>query len=65
VIEPLTDWERDVLRLAGDLLGTDEIADKLFISVSTVKTHLKSSFRKLGVTDRRDAIRRARETGSL
>jgi LuxR family maltose regulon positive regulatory protein len=65
VIEPLTEREREVLRLAGELLSTDEIAGKLFISVNTVKSHLKSSFRKLGVADRRDAVRRARETGSL
>jgi DNA-binding CsgD family transcriptional regulator len=34
--------------LAGELLSTDEIAGTLFISVTTVKSHLKSSFRKLG-----------------
>lgn len=65
VVEPLTERERDVLRLAGELLSTDEIAGKLFISVNTVKTHLKNSFRKLGVADRRDAVRRAREAGLL
>jgi len=65
VIEALTEREREVLRLAGELLSTDEIAGKLFISVNTVKSHLKNSFRKLGVADRRDAVRRARETGSL
>ena len=65
VMEQLTEREREVLRLVGELLSTEEIADKMFISVNTVKSHLKSSFRKLGVTDRRDAVRRARETGSL
>ena len=65
VVEPLTEREREVLRLAGELLSTSEIADKLFLSVNTVKTHLRTSFRKLGVSDRRDAVRRARETGSL
>ncbi len=65
VVEPLTEREREVLRLAGELLSTEEIADKLFISVNTVKTHLRTSFRKLGVGDRRDAVRRAREAGLL
>jgi LuxR family transcriptional regulator, maltose regulon positive regulatory protein len=51
--------------LAGELLSTDEIAGKLFISVNTVKSHLKSSFRKPGSADRRDTVRRARETGML
>jgi LuxR family maltose regulon positive regulatory protein len=65
VTESLTEREHDVLRLAGELLSTDEIADRLFISVNTVKSHLKNSFRKLGVADRREAVRRARETGLL
>jgi LuxR family transcriptional regulator, maltose regulon positive regulatory protein len=65
LIEPLTERQRDVVRLAGELLSTEEIADKLFISVNTVKTHLRTSFRKLGVGDRRDAVRRAREAGLL
>ena len=65
VVEALTEREREVLRLAGELLSTGEIADKLFLSVNTVKTHLRTSFRKLGVGDRRDAVRRAREAGLL
>lgn len=65
LIEPLTERQRDVVRLAGELLSTEEIADKLFISVNTVKTHLSTSFRKLGVGDRREAVRRAREAGLL
>jgi LuxR family transcriptional regulator, maltose regulon positive regulatory protein len=66
---PDEDGEREVLRLAGELLSADKIADKiagkLFISVTTVKSHLKSSFRKLGSAGRRDTVRRARETGML
>jgi DNA-binding CsgD family transcriptional regulator len=62
---PDEDGEREVLRLAGELLSADEIAGKLFISVTTVKSHLKSSFRKLGSAGRRDTVRRARETGML
>ena len=52
VVEPLTERERDVLRLAGELLSTDEIAGQLFISVNTVKSHLTSIFRKLDIASR-------------
>lgn len=59
--EPLTEREREVLQRVAQLLSTAEIAGELFISVNTVKTHLKSIHRKLTVTDRRGAVRRARE----
>ena len=38
-----------------------EIASEMFVSVNTVKTHLKHIYRKLDVSDRRDAVRRGRE----
>ncbi|MGW3227111.1 LuxR C-terminal-related transcriptional regulator [Kitasatospora sp. NPDC001095] len=59
-VEPLSDRELDVLRLAAQMLSTDEIAAELFLSVNTVKTHLKSINRKLSVTGRNRAVRRAR-----
>ncbi|MFG3226870.1 LuxR C-terminal-related transcriptional regulator [Kitasatospora sp. NPDC048194] len=59
-VEPLSDRELDVLRLAAQMLSTDEIAAELFLSVNTVKTHLKSINRKLAVTGRNRAVRRAR-----
>lgn len=65
MVEQLTSRECEVLRLAGDLLSTEEMASKLYISVNTVKSHLRSSFRKLGVDHRRDAVRRARKAGLL
>ena len=43
------------------LLSTVEIANELYISVNTVKTHFKSVHRKLAVTDRREAVRRAKQ----
>jgi LuxR family maltose regulon positive regulatory protein len=43
------------------MMSTEEIATDLFVSVNTVKTHLKSVFRKLAVSRRADAVRRARE----
>jgi len=61
VVEQLTDRERDVLRRVAEMLSTAEIAAEMYISVNTVKTHLKSIFRKLGAADRRKAVRRARQ----
>ena len=56
--EPLTDREMGVLRLLPSMRSNTEIADELFISVNTVKVHLKSLYRKLDVPNRRDAVRR-------
>lgn len=50
--------EVEVLLLLDDHLGTDEIAKRLFISEHTVRSHVKSLLRKLGVSSRRDALER-------
>jgi LuxR family maltose regulon positive regulatory protein len=50
--------------LASDLDGPD-IARTLVVSVNTVRTHTKNIYAKLGVTNRRAAVRRARELGLL
>jgi LuxR family maltose regulon positive regulatory protein len=60
VIEPLSPRERAVLRYLPTMMSNQEIAAELFVSVNTVKTHLKAIYRKLDVTDRREAVRRAR-----
>ena len=61
LIEPLSERELDVLRfLKSDLTGP-EIAEKLYISLSTVRTHTKNIYEKLGVNNRRAAVTRARE----
>jgi LuxR family maltose regulon positive regulatory protein len=58
--EPLSRRGRAVLRYLPTMMSNQEIAAELFVSVNTVKTHLKSIYRKLGVQDRREAVRRAR-----
>ncbi|MBV9096134.1 MAG: hypothetical protein JO132_20055, partial [Streptosporangiaceae bacterium] len=61
VVESLTEREREVLRHVSELLLTAEIASEMYVSVNTVKSHLKSIFRKLGAASRNEAVRRARQ----
>ncbi|WP_198042223.1 LuxR C-terminal-related transcriptional regulator [Kitasatospora azatica] len=65
VVGQLSEREREVLRQTAQLLSTEEIAAELFLSVNTVKTHLRSVYRKLCVSRRSEAVRRARELGIL
>lgn len=65
VAEPLTDKEREVLGHLAQLLTTEEIAGAMFVSVNTIRTHVRNILRKLGATRRNEAIRRAREIGIL
>jgi LuxR family maltose regulon positive regulatory protein len=60
LIEPLTDRELDVLRLMAEGLKYEEIAGRLFISVNTVRSHVKVIYGKLQVKNRTQAIERAR-----
>ncbi|MEU5591907.1 LuxR C-terminal-related transcriptional regulator [Streptomyces sp. NPDC020298] len=60
-VEDLSGRERDVLERAARMMSTEEIAADLHVSVNTVKTHLKSAYRKLAVNRRSDAVRRARD----
>jgi LuxR family maltose regulon positive regulatory protein len=59
-IEPLTDRERDVLRLLPSRLALSEIAKELYVSVNTLKFHLRIIYRKLGVNSREEAAAIAR-----
>ncbi|GHO90665.1 LuxR family transcriptional regulator [Reticulibacter mediterranei] len=61
LIEPLSEREFEVLRLLRTDLNGPEIADKLIVSLNTIRTHTKNIYNKLGVNNRRAAIRRAEE----
>lgn len=61
LLESLTRRELDVLRRMARGQSNQQLADGLFVSVSTVKTHINNLFRKLDVTDRDSALRIARE----
>ncbi len=60
LLEPLSPREQAVLRYLPTMMSNTEIAGELFVTGNTVKTHLKSIYRKLGVARRRDAVERAR-----
>ena len=64
-IERLTSREVDVLRLLPTRLSNRGIASELFVSVNTVKSHLRGIYRKLGVTTRDQATERARQLGLI
>jgi LuxR family maltose regulon positive regulatory protein len=59
--ERLSDREAAVLRYLPTMMSNQEIASELFVSVNTVKTHLRAIYRKLDASDRREAVTRARE----
>lgn len=61
MVGQLSQREREVLRRAATLLSTAEIAEELYLSANTVKSHLRSSYRKLGASRRGEAIRRAQQ----
>jgi LuxR family maltose regulon positive regulatory protein len=61
LLEPLSDRELVVLRFLPTMMSNAEIAGEMFVSVNTVKTHLKHIYRKLDVSERRSAVRRGRE----
>ncbi len=60
VVVDLTAREHDVLRELPSLLHMSEIAERQQVSLNTVKTHVRSVYRKLGVSDRRGAVDAAR-----
>lgn len=61
LLDPLSERELEVLRLFAEGLSNQEIADKLIISVGTVKAHSSNIYRKLDVRNRAQAVIAARE----
>ena len=65
ILDLLTRREEEILRLMGESLTNQEIANELVISLYTVKRHATNIYHKLSVTNRRGAIRKARRLGML
>jgi LuxR family maltose regulon positive regulatory protein len=65
LVEPLTERELELLGLVADGLSNEGIAERLFLSASTVKWHLRAIYGKLGAERRTDAVARARALGLL
>ncbi len=65
LIEPLSERELQILRLIAQRLSNREISERLFLALSTVKTHNRNIFGKLQVHRRTEAVARARELGLL
>ncbi len=64
-LDPLTDREREVLRLVGEGLSNDEIAARLVISPATAKTHVSRTMVKLRARDRAQLVVTAYEAGLI
>jgi two-component system nitrate/nitrite response regulator NarL len=62
---PLTEREREVLRLTAEGHSAPELARLLFVSPGTVKTQLRSIYAKLGVSERAAAVAEAMRRGLL
>jgi len=65
LFEPLTDRELTILRMLPAPGSLRELAADLFVAPSTLKTHLRAIYRKLGAESRGDAVIRAREGGLI
>ncbi|HNT73452.1 MAG TPA: LuxR C-terminal-related transcriptional regulator [Anaerolineae bacterium] len=65
LLEPLSDRELEVLRLIAANLSNQDIADTLVVSLNTIKTHIQRLYGKLGVSNRLEAVERARGLGLL
>ena len=55
--------QHEILTLLGEGLGNKQIADRVHLAEGTIKQHLNNIFRALGVTNRTQALQRARDLG--
>ena len=65
LVEPLTDREREILDYLPTRLSNTEIAAHLYVSVNTLKSHLRHIYTKLAATNRDEAVARATDLGLL
>ncbi|MFW2334691.1 LuxR C-terminal-related transcriptional regulator [Ilumatobacter sp.] len=65
LVEDLTDRELAVLRYLPSQMSQREIANELYVSLNTVKTHCRAIYRKLGTGERKAAVQTARDVGLL
>ncbi|GGO89451.1 LuxR family transcriptional regulator [Marinobacterium nitratireducens] len=65
LVEPLSDRELEALALVGEGLRNEQIAEKLFLSINTIKWHLRRAYEKLGVRSRTEALAEARRRGLI
>ena len=65
IVDPLSEREQVVLSYLPSWVSSSEIAAELYISLNTLKSHLRSIYRKLGVSSRREAVVQARSRGLL
>jgi LuxR family maltose regulon positive regulatory protein len=65
LVDPLSDREQVVLSYLPSWVSSGEIAAELYISLNTLKSHLRSIYRKLGASSRREAVVQARSRGLL
>lgn len=63
MVDALSQRELQVLQNLAGMLSTEEIAETMYVSVNTVKTHVRSILRKLSASRRNEAVRRARALG--
>jgi LuxR family maltose regulon positive regulatory protein len=61
LVDPLSERECEVLKLLTTELSGPEIAKELMVSMNTIRTHTKNIYSKLGVNNRRDAVKQAKE----
>ena len=65
MIEPLSEREFQVLRLLDSSLTSTEISRELYLSVNTVRTHIRNIYSKLSVHGRIEAIQKVKKSGLI